>query len=220
MKNVISYSLWGELPMYWVGAVENIKLCNKFFPGWIVRFYVDSNCRQDLIDTLIGDNVEIILVESKDSFHGMFWRFWAADDPNVDIMLCRDCDSRISEREVEAINEWLLSDKDFHIMRDHPYHVVQILGGMWGCRNGIIRNLNIISLIEQWNQYSRKGIDQDFLGQIIYPKILDRAFEHSEFNIKFGGRTHPFPTERFNKEFVGDVFDENNIRHSEYYKLI
>jgi len=45
----------------------------------------------------------------------MFWRFWAADDPEVGIMLSRDCDSRISDREIAAINEWLESDKDFHI---------------------------------------------------------------------------------------------------------
>jgi hypothetical protein len=220
MKNVIAFSLWGNLPMYWVGAKKNIELASKYFPGWICRFYIDSNCSQELIDTLRCDNVEILLVNSQDSFHGMFWRFWAADDPEVNIMLSRDCDSRLSQREVIALNEWLSSDKDFHIMRDHPYHCVSVLGGMWGCRNGIIRELNITKLIENWNQYSRKGIDQDFLGQVVYPKIKDRAFEHSEFGIKFGNPVYKFPMDRNNKEFVGDVFDENDIRHPEFWKQI
>lgn len=220
MKNVISFSLWGDKAMYWVGALRNIELANRYYPNFICRFYIDKNSKQELIDTIKGDNVEVVLVDSKDSFHGMFWRFWASEDTDVDIYLSRDCDSRISEREVVAVNEWLNSDKDFHIMRDHPYHTVSILGGMWGCRNGIMRELELSKLIENWNQYSRKGIDQDFLGQIIYPVVKERSMEHSEFNLKFRGEIRSFPTIRNNYEFVGDVFDENDIRHPEYWKII
>lgn len=220
MKDVIAYSLWGDHPMYWVGALRNIELAKKYFPGWICRFYIDKNCKQELIDTIKGDNVEVVLVDSKDSFHGMFWRFWASEDPDVDVFLSRDCDSRFSDREVSAINEWLASDKDFHIMRDHPYHTVPILGGMWGCRNGIMRKIGLTKMIESWNQYQRKGIDQDFLGRCVYPLVINTSMEHSEFNLRFGGEIRPFPTIRNNYEFVGDVFDENEIRHPDYWKLI
>jgi hypothetical protein len=220
MKNVVAYSLWGDHPMYWVGAIRNIESVKKYFPDWICRFYIDKNCKKELINTIKGDNVEVVLVESKDSFHGMFWRFWAAEDPDVDIFLSRDCDSRFSEREVAAIKEWLSSDKDFHIMRDHPYHTVPILGGMWGCRNGILKGVNFSASIEKWNQFSRKGIDQDYLGQVIYPYVKERSMEHSEFNLNFGGEIRPFPTIRNNYEFVGDVFDENEVRNPDYWKLI
>lgn len=220
MKNIVAYSLWGDGAMYWVGALKNIEQVKQYFPGWICRFYIDSNCKQELINTIVGDNVEVILVDSKDSFHGMFWRFWAAEDPEVDIFLSRDCDSRFSEREVEAIKEWLSSDKDFHIMRDHPYHTVPILGGMWGCRNGILRGVNLSASIEKWNQFGRKGIDQDYLGQVIYPFVKERSMEHSEFNLRFGGDIRPFPTQRKDYEYVGDIFDENDERHPDYWKLI
>jgi hypothetical protein len=220
MKNVIAYSLWGDHPIYWNGALENIKQASKYFPGWICRFYIDKNCKSELINSIIGDNVEVELVESVDSFHGMFWRFWASEDPDVDIFLSRDCDSRFSDREISAINEWLSSDKDFHIMRDHPYHTVPILGGMWGCRNGLMRKIRLSDLIKSWNKFERKGIDQDFLGQVVYPIVINRSFEHSEFNLKFGGDIKKFPTERKDYEFVGDVFDENNVRHPDYWKII
>jgi len=220
MKKVVAYSLWGDHPMYWIGALKNIELVNKFYPGFISRFYIDKNSRQDLIESIKGENVEVILVDSKDSFHGVFWRFWASEDPDVDIFLSRDCDSRISEREATAVNEWLKSDKDFHIMRDHPYHTVPILGGMWGCRNGILRNINLSKLIENWKNHSVKGCDQDFLGQVIYPYIITRSMEHSEFNLRFGGEIRHFPTVRNNYEFVGDVFDESDIRHPDYWKII
>lgn len=220
MKNIVAYSLWGDHSMYWAGAIRNIEQVSKYFPGWICRFYIDKNCKKELIDTIKGENVEVILVDSKDSFHGMFWRFWAAEDPEVDIFLSRDCDSRFSDREVSAINEWLESDKDFHIMRDHPYHTVPILGGMWGCRRGIMRKIGLIKMIESWNQFSRKGIDQDFLGRCVYPLIYKNAMEHSEFNLKFGGEIRPFPYIRKDYEFVGDVFAENDVRHPEYWKII
>lgn len=220
MKNVVAYSLWGELPIYWKGAIRNIELVKKYFPTWVCRFYIDKTCNKELIDTLIGENVEIILIDSKDSFDGMFWRFYAAADPEVNIFLSRDTDSRIGDREVAAISEWLKSDKDFHIMRDHIYHTVPILGGMWGCRNGIIRNLDIISKINSWTHFSTKGCDQDFLGTVIYPSIKGRAMEHSEFGLRFGGETRPFPTIRKDYEFVGDVFDENDIRHPDYWQII
>ena len=220
MKNIVAYSLWGEHPMYWIGALKNIEQVKEYFPEWVCRFYIDKECNQDLIDTIKGDNVEVILVDSKDSFHGMFWRFWASEDENVGIFLSRDCDSRFSNREVFAIKEWLESDKDFHIMRDHPYHTVPILGGMWGCRNGIMIKIGLIKMIEGWNQFQRKGIDQDFLGRCVYPLVIDNSIEHSEFGLNFGGEIRPFPTERIDYEFVGDVFDENEVRHTEYWKLI
>lgn len=220
MKNIVAYSLWGDHPMYWKGALRNIELVNKLYPGFISRFYIDKNSRQDLIDSIQGENVEVVLVNSKDSFHGMFWRFWASEDSDVNVFLSRDCDSRISEREVLAVKEWLKSDKDFHIMRDHPYHTVPILGGMWGCRNGILREIKISKQIENWNKFGRKGIDQDFLGQVIYPYVRNKSLEHSEFGLRFGGETRLFPSLRYNYEYVGDVFDENDIRHPDYWKII
>ena len=220
MKNVIAYSLWGDHPMYWKGAIRNIEQASKFFPGWICRFYIDSSCDESLISSISDAGGEVVLIDSKDSFHGMFWRFWAAEDPEVNIFLSRDCDSRFSAREIHAINEWLRSDKDFHIMRDHPYHTVPILGGMWGCRNGLMSKIGLNKMIEQWTQFQRKGVDQDFLGSKVYPLVYQTSMEHSEFNLRFGGSIRPFPTIRRDYEFVGDVFDESDTRNPEYWMVI
>ena len=220
MKNIISYSLWGNKPMYWVGALENIKMAAEFFPGWVCRFYIDKDAEPTLIDTIRGNNVEVYFVDKKTYPNGMFWRFAAAFDKDVNIFLSRDCDSRFSIRELTAVNEWLKSDKDFHIMRDHPQHVVPILGGMWGCRNNIFKNYNFKGELNSWCHRMNDGADQDFLDKIVYPQIKHLAIEHSEFNISSGMPIISFPTERKDYEFVGDVFDENNIRHPEYWQHI
>lgn len=218
--NIISYSLWGKNPIYWAGALKNIELARKYFPGWVCRFYIDQNSDKNLIESIKGENVEIVLVSSKGSFHGMFWRFYASTDPETDIFLSRDCDSRLCERELLAVNEWLDSSKDFHIMRDHPQHNVPILGGMWGCRNGILRKANLNKLINDWGVYDKKGADQFFLGIVVYPIIKDYALEHSDFDIVFGNELKPFPCSRKNHEFVGDIFDEKDNRDPNLWKLI
>ena len=232
MKNIIAFSLWGDHSMYWMGALKNIELAKKYYPNFICRFYIDSNSQPELIDTIKGDNVEVVLmnpveynysnISSRFNHDGLFWRFLALADDTIDIILSRDCDSRISEREVSAVNEWINSDKDFHIMRDHPYHQVPILAGMWGCRNKLLSNIS--QLINKWKSHTNKGHfhaeDQDFLGQIIYPMIKNYCLEHSEFGINYGNQIKTFPTTRKNYEFVGDVFDEINKRHSEYWKII
>ena len=158
------------------------------------------------------------MMDVEGDWTGMFWRFYACEDS--DIMLSRDTDSRLSNREKLAVDEWLESNKDFHIMRDHPYHKTEILGGMWGCRNGIMKKIQLSNMIEEWGHYERKGIDQDFLGSYVYPKVINQSFEHSEFNLRFGGDINNFPTDRIDYEFVGDVFDENNVRHPQYWEII
>ncbi len=49
-------------------------------------------------------------------------------------MISRDLDSRFSEREVSAVDEWLKSKEAFHVMRDHELHENEMLAGMWGVK--------------------------------------------------------------------------------------
>lgn len=216
MKKVVSFSLWGNNPKYTIGAIENAKLVNKIYEGWIARFYCGKSVPEDIINQLKSfNNAEVILMNEQGDWTGMFWRFMACED--ADVMLSRDTDSRISNREKEAVYEWLDSDKDFHIMRDHPHHNTQILGGMWGCRNGILSNIR--ELVDKYNKGDFWQTDQNFLREVVYDKVKESSIIHdSYFNIEKWKR--PFPSNRVDKEFVGDVFDENNIRHSEYFKYI
>jgi hypothetical protein len=63
----------------------------------------------------------------------MSWRFLVASDPNIERYVIRDIDSRISRREKLAVDEWIASGKQFHVMRDHPSHSNNAMsGGMWG----------------------------------------------------------------------------------------
>jgi len=216
MKKIISFSLWGEDPKYTIGAIENVKLAKIIYSDWICRFYCGKTVPKNIISELEKyENSEVIIMDEQGDWTGMFWRFFACEDS--DVMISRDTDSRLSHREKFAVDEWLSSDKDFHIMRDHPHHKTEILGGMWGCRNGILKDIR--TMINNYIKGDFWQVDQNFLREKIYPIILDKSFVHdSYFNFEVHKKLFPF--ERKELEFVGDVFDENNKRHSEYYKFI
>jgi len=216
MKKVISFSLWGDNPKYTVGALRNAELAATIYCDWICRFYCGKSVPENITSQLKSHkNVEVVDMDEHGDWTGMFWRFYACEDS--DVMISRDTDSRLSFREKNAVDEWLESNKDFHIMRDHPYHTTEILGGMWGCRNGVLSNIK--NIINEYNKGNFWQVDQNFLKEKIYPIIKNNSFVHDSF-FKVEQDRKNFPSERFNKEFVGDVFDENNNRHPEYFKFL
>jgi hypothetical protein len=130
------------------------------------------------------------------------WRFEAIDEECVDIMLCRDTDTRIWERDVTAVNEWINSGKCFHIMRDHPHHGYYILAGMFGTRKilNFVWKINIDNYIIKNNHF----YDQDFLREYIYQLIINDSIIHASFH-KWEIIAKSFPVS-YNSEynFVGE----------------
>ena len=206
-KKIISFSLWGDNPKYTVGAIKNALLAQIIYPEWICRFYIGNDVPQHIRNQLDDLNVEIMeMMDMGDSgWNGTFWRFFAAD--SYDIVICRDTDSRLNLRERVAVDEWLSSDKDFHIMRDHPYHNTEILAGTWGCRNGILRGME--EAIQDYNKGSfdnQYQVDQNFLREVVYPLVKHESIVHDEFF-----ELKPFPAnaiKRTGSYFVGQVYDE------------
>ena len=133
MNKTISFSLYGNNKKYTIGALKNIPLCKKYYPEWNIRFYYDNTVPKNIINEL-KKNSEIIDMTTSNLF-GMYWRFLILNDPNVDIFIVRDTDSRINKREADAVNEWIKSDKIMHNIRDHPHHYYKVMGGLWGFKN-------------------------------------------------------------------------------------
>ena len=52
----------------------------------------------------------------------------------MSVFFSRDLDSLVTAREAAAVSEFLSSDLDFHMMRDHWVQTSKILGGMWGAK--------------------------------------------------------------------------------------
>jgi hypothetical protein len=200
---IISFSLWGNNLKYCIGAIRNAELTSIIYPSWISRFYIHKDVDQKYIDQIKNLNAQVFIMEENPDWKAMMWRYLAAKDKDVELFISRDCDSRINNREKSAVDQWLMSDKNFHIMRDHPYHGFSILGGMFGVKNNGFEILN--ESIAGFNFQNSYGTDYNFFNSDLYPKIKKDSLIHDEFFDK-----KPFPTMRLNNQFVGAIFDEND----------
>jgi hypothetical protein len=130
-------------------------------------------------------------------------------DDFVDIFINRNMKYCLIEREVAAVNNWLQSNKLFHIMRDHPSHEYGIVSGMWGYFNAHNRTLSqhlvkyvIDKYISEW--YYSDSTDQNFLDTFIWPIAYKNATVHDSYNCKSFGWSLPFPIKRNDKNcYVG-----------------
>lgn len=217
---VISFCLWNNKPQYIVGALKNAELAKIFYPGWFVRFYMSSQenniaLQEQLMD--IGEHVQIILVDQPPDWRLMLARFLPASDEEVDVFISRDTDSRPCLREKNAVDEWLHTDYVCHCMRDHPWHSVPMLGGLFGLKKGAVSNMT--DLLNQWPAENRLQTDQEFLAQKIWPLVKEKTLSHDPyFSHLFGGK--PFPDSRRAYEFCGATHDENDIVPKEQIRML
>lgn len=215
-KKIISFSLFGDKPLYFLGAEKNISEAKEIYPDYICRFY----CSKDVpnLDKLksLAEAGECELIVPDLPYPPVFWRILACDDPDIEICLQRDCDSVVNHREKAAVDEWLKSEKTLHFMHDcKAGHFHKIMAGMWGIKKNdkfnFTKELKIFFKSRNYKPYDPNepstswgsGVatyfdDQYFLQDILYKKFEDDYLEHGEEN--------PFPPHEPIKygSFVGD----------------
>jgi hypothetical protein len=225
MKHIISFSLWGDNSKYTLGMVENVKLAKEIYPGWTVRIHYNDSVPSPIIKWLLDrGNVDLVRHEGKlHSFKNCFWRI--EDIFSNDTVIVRDADSRLNIREKLAVEEWLSSDKDFHIMRDHPEHKCPVLAGMFGCRNNAYKYIvfangnknyngcpcNFLDAKEQFDKHVNNlppnedayMVDQRYLYRFVYPFVILNSMVHASYN-KYEPFAKNFPECDY-MGFVGEV---------------
>jgi hypothetical protein len=202
MKKLITFSLYGPKLDYGIGAICNVELAKKIYPDWICRFYYSNTVPINIIERLSQySNVELVLMEeNKDDIFPMMWRFLAIDDEDVEIMISRDADARLSHREKKCVDIFIESDSMLHSIRDNPSHN-NIMGGMWG-----IKKNNLVKMKELSNGWEGHYYDSDqkFLREKVVPIFKDSYLIHCSTYLN----TFPIPKE--NKYFVGGWWDSRN----------
>lgn len=193
-KRIISFCLWGNNKDYLLGALANAKLVNKVYPGWNAVFYVESETYKNnlgLIDDILKfPNVTVLESEFPQNSDGMFQRFTPLLYPQCDIFVSRDCDSRLNDKEYQAVLRWeQLSNAQFHSMRDHIFHRnPPILGGMCGFKNTGIINPRWIYNMMSYHKNGNYGDDQNALAHLyrLFPSyFLINSFEASNSECAF-----------------------------------
>jgi hypothetical protein len=176
---VVAFSLFGREPFYAEAAVRNAHDVATWYPGWICRFYVGSDVCADVKRRLREAGAEV-MPPPKAQAHlpGTVWRFMALDDLRVKTALLRDADSLITEREVFAVQQWLASDCQAHVMRDHVLHTELMLAGLWGAHARSLRGIGDAMLDFFKHPFHPTHADQHFLRDWVWPRIWRSVKQH------------------------------------------
>lgn len=204
---LVSFSLYGSNPKYIIGALKNAEEINSLGSEWKSIFYIGSEISHEIETELVNFGA---MVQRQEEFwhkNGMFWRFMAIHRLDYDFVIFRDVDSRISQRELAAVYQWISSKKILHVLRDHPHHNAIILGGLWGVTQAA-KNAKIV-----WENTFKYGVnhgeDQVFLAIEVYPALRKSVHLNDSFFTVLPSKSK-FPTERIGFSYVGESLDEDD----------
>ncbi len=212
---VISFGVWGDNPLYTVGIIKNCTQIKSYYSDWVPWVYYNDTVSQDIVSELIALNVKIIHIAGRinDRINSI-WRFQPCFDDSVDLFLSRDCDSRITHREMDLVNKWLQSSKELHIIRDHQYHQKPIMAGMFGIKRGELMNVlknNLLDLqlrikeadAPELHEYQ---IDENFLETKLFPFSFGKTMSHVSAGAIY---QDDIVIPRPNTNFIGCKIDSN-----------
>jgi hypothetical protein len=217
MKKVFSFSLFGSAEKYWRGLYANIDVIHQRFPDWWIYIWIGDGVSEDIILTLSEKKNVLLLPTNEEGLINMSYRFFSIDQPDVEVMCVRDADSRIYDRDQACIEDFVKSDKLFHIIRDHPNHHHTILGGMWGVKKEYMQ-VSLRSIFDLWKKsHSATEFwnDMDFLRSFFYPSCLPYAMIHDELQTFEPREWHtPFriPLDNQKQHFIGQVYEFDETR--------
>ncbi len=218
----VSFSLYGDSPVYNQGAIRNAERMPLIYPGWKMVVYYDSTVPAATLEALKRLNVELVNAGDSGIACKSMWRFLINDRREYDRYIVRDCDSRINEREAWAVNEWIKSGAKFHVIRDHPTHLPlvnkqwPVLAGMWGCVKGFMSHME--TLIRCYKVPNVEyGYDQDFIKHCIWNAARPVALIHDGTTQTPEKGSQPMPV-RTTDRFVGERFDEKDVPNADDLK--
>lgn len=178
-KKVIAFSLWGNEKRYIFGALRNLLLAPDLYPEWELWFYVDNTVSKGFLDLIKELGGKVMLQADNQSLREkLCWRFAVANEPSIGYFLVRDADSVFSFRESLAVQEWIKSNKHFHIIRDWWTHTELILAGMWGGIGGILPNIKTLLDSYSPDAVTAPNIDQWFLRDCLWRYIKKSYLAH------------------------------------------
>jgi len=109
------------------------------------------------------------------------------------------------------------SKYDTHIIRDHPYHVSPIMGGLLGVRGEARKLLAKLSKQRmQSHRLTEYGDDQIFLSQDLYTRVRKTAMVHTNSVRIFPEYTRPLLADVQGEHFIGAYAFLNEAEHEEY----
>lgn len=195
-KKAIVYSLFGynkerhancfDFNSYLRGLMTNIRMNRLLFPGWEIVLETDRTTFEAFERLFSRLPIKVHVNDDAPLCLAMLWRLKPVFEmaPNItweySHVLCRDLDSPPTYREAQAVEYWIKRDKAMHAITDSVSHCLPLLGGMIGVRPDYFTE----RVAQSWDEmielgggmdFNRKGSDQTFLNQFIYPRFAQHG---------------------------------------------
>lgn len=185
---VISFSLFGynkekqencfDFDSYLRGFMLNVRLIHLLYPNFIIYLYVDRETYEGFKEFFDNFNKigKVFIEDGTELTRAMLWRMKPCFDEKVEVVICRDLDSPVTYREVQAVTQWINSPKAAHAITDSVSHNIPMLGGMVGFKPMHFKRYTGFNTWEEMVDgkgidYKVKGADQDLLNRYVYPKF-------------------------------------------------
>jgi hypothetical protein len=201
LKKIISFSLYNSNPENCNGILCNLELSKIIYPDWICRIYYSNEVPIETIEKISHyENVELILINETEKFPEIS-KFLSIDDDDVEVMIVRDTDSRLSYREKSCVDEFLNSNFTTHSIRDNISHT-NMNSGLWGIKKN--DKIKIKDLYIKLYSLKEDGNENEF-KEIVYSYYEDSCLIHCSNYL------NTFPVEKTNDFFVGDKWPADNF---------
>lgn len=197
MKKAISYSLFGynkerhkdcfDFSSYLRCLMVNVRMNRLIYPEW--EIVLQTNQETYNAFKKLFDNIGIIIRINPPAplCLAMLWRLKTCFETEKDNwkyshVICRDLDSPTTYREAQAVKYWINRDKAMHAITDSISHNIPLMGGMIGIRpayfNEKVGNTwDAMMKLSKGMTFEKKGSDQVFLNQCIYPTFATKGSE-------------------------------------------
>lgn len=190
-KGILSVSLFGDensqifKEKYLYTLLENAKMLDNIFPGWVIRVYLPSTFSKNIRNKLINYDCELYIMkyDTKEPFLPYLWRFLVASESVP--FLVYDADMLITEKtysvpSLDTAHEWL-KDKNKKFFR-RKFFIINdawvLSAGMWGGKPDNEGSQVIPDIKERLTKYHYDtfGTDEVFLSKEIWPLFLKEGF--------------------------------------------
>ncbi|MCE5282759.1 MAG: hypothetical protein LLG93_11715 [Deltaproteobacteria bacterium] len=216
---ILSFCLYGNKPMFDIGMIKNVKLAQEIYRDYECRVYLPKRYNgeiQQQIREFGGTPIEKSILPGHLC---MMWRLLPCFEENIELVVSRDADARLTKRDYEIVNRFLETDYAIQSLKDHEaHHGFDLLGGMIAIKpdkmyqgfKSDYRQFILKGYKTKYPEYriyggNLKGSDQIFLSKYVFSKMRSQIIEYSDL----GG--NPIGALEDKTLFIGNKFDENDV---------
>ena len=217
--------------------MRNAHIRRIIYPDWSLRVYVacdlpiskeNEEFASDVNRVLrtlqsLGADIRVVDAEVARVIPPPAWHLLALDDVGLDVVLLRNPEERLSDRDRRLVEHWMdgsnQTDFPVHCIRDHPAHNNHpIVHGLWGVKSDLVRSLLTVSmkslLVNYAKKYTGQTMDfpQSFIADVLWPKLEQQTVCHDSVTCNRWNNTISFDEVRGDVGYVGRKYNQ----HEEY----